>query len=51
MVLGEAGVPFLFDPPMFLSDVLNDKLRSSRASGACSKGLLGLILEPFWEPC
>ena len=39
------------DPPMVLKDVLNYKLRSSRASGACSRGLLGLILEPFWELC
>ena len=51
MVLGEAGGPFLNDPPMVLRDVLKNKLRSSRASGACSKGLLGIILEPFWEPC
>ena len=47
VVLGEAGVPFLLDPPMVLRDCLNYKLRSSRASGACSKGLLGLILEVF----
>lgn len=51
MVLGEAGGPFLLDPPMVLKDFLKYKLRSSRASGACCKGLLGLILAFFWEPC
>ena len=38
-------------PPMVLRDFLNYKLRSSRASGVRSKGLLDLILDPFWEPC
>ena len=51
VVLGEAGGPFLQDTPIVLRDFQNYKLRSSRASGVCSKGLLGLILEPFWEPC
>ena len=38
-------------PPMVLKDFQNDKVRSLRAPVSRPKGLLGLILEPFWELC
>ena len=50
-VVGEAGGPFLAYPPMALKVFLNDKVRSSRAPVPCPKGLLRLILGPFWDPC
>ena len=36
---------------MVLKDFQNDKVRSSRGPVSCSKGLLGLILGPVWNPC
>ena len=50
-VVGEAGGPCLAYPLMVLKDFLNDRVRSSRAPVSCPKGLLGLILGPFWDPC